>query len=64
MWHACGAEPIFVHAAHMQYVDVLCVQRICTVCAARKQIYVHHTSNISVREAKINIRHSTHPNRI
>ena len=26
------------------------VQRICTVCAARKQIYVQHTSNISVRE--------------
>ena len=54
MWHACGAEPFFVYAAHMQYgciVRAARMQRICTVCAARKQIYVQHTSNISVREA-------------
>ena len=54
MWHACGAEPIFVYAAHMQYgciVYAAHVQCICTVCAARKQIYVQHTSNISVRES-------------
>ena len=54
MWHACGAEPIFVYAAHMQYGCIVCAGRmhcICTVCAARKQIYVQHTSNISVREA-------------
>ena len=52
MWHACGTEPIFVYAAHMQHGCIVCaahVQHICTVCAARKQIYVQHTSNISVR---------------
>ena len=52
MWHACGAEPIFMYAAYIQYVCIVCaarVQRICTVCAARMQIYVQHTSNISVR---------------
>ena len=52
MWHACGAEPIIVYAAHIQYgciVCAACVQCICTVCAARKQIYVQHTSNNSVR---------------
>ena len=52
MWHACGDEPIFVYAAHMQYGCIVCaarVQHICTECAARKQIYVQHTSNISVR---------------
>ena len=63
MWHACGAEPIFVYAAHMQYGCIVCaahvqhictmcaarVLHICTICAARKQIYVQHTSNISVR---------------
>ena len=52
MWHACGAEPIFMYAAYIQYGCIVCavrVQRICTVCAARKQIYVQHTSNLSVR---------------
>ena len=47
MWHACGAEPIFVYAAHMQYGCIVCaarMQRICTVCAARKQIYVQQGS--------------------
>ena len=51
MWHACGAEPIFVYAAHMQYGCMVCAACMHTVCAATKQIYVQHTSNISVREA-------------
>ena len=52
MWHACDAEPIFVYAVHMQYGCIVCaarVQHIYTLCAARKQIYVQRTSNISVR---------------
>ena len=54
MWHVCGAKPNFVCAAHMQYGCIVCaarVQCICTVCAARMQIYVQHTSNISVRDS-------------
>ena len=35
MWHACGAEPIFVYAAHIQYG--------CIVCAAYMQ-YVQQGS--------------------
>ena len=61
MYHACGAEPIFVYAAHMQYgciVYTARMQHICTVCAARKHIYVQHTSNISVR-ARICFKHNT-----
>ena len=55
MWHECGAEPIFVYAAYIQYGCIVCaarVQRICTVCAATKQIYVQHTSNLSVRVSR------------
>ena len=32
MWHACGVEPIFVYAAHMQY-GCMYVQHACSVYA-------------------------------
>ena len=50
--HVCGMRVVlsqFLCMQHAYNMDVLCVQLVCTVCAARKQIYVQHTSNNSVR---------------
>ena len=45
MWHACGVEPIFVYAAHMQYcvcsTHAVYMHSMCSkeadICAAHKQ---------------------------
>ena len=47
MWHACGVKPIFVYAAHMQWIYCVCSTRaaymhsMCSkeadICAAHKQ---------------------------
>ena len=50
--HSMCSKEADICAAHKKYGCIVCatrVQRICTVRAARKQMYVQHTSSISVR---------------